>query len=337
MIDYVMEPHIRDRVLESVRNEQAMRNAKAPQVTQEELKQAMALKEGGNLEMNSPIPEAMMNQVQQKKDKDYQATVKEYMKKQEALAKNSEDRSRIMGERFQGQTDLSPLMALSDSWYGGNLAKSYRAPETQAQNMAAQQKYDNQAFNQYGKLADDEMNLLRQNLMGEQYAHKQNMDQANFDLRKDELNAKRSSYGQKPLAAEAIKRLDYIVDGSDALGRLRGAVAEGQSMRPDIPLVGDNDFTAALRDAAEQYGRMQSGGAISRPEEDRFIKAVWKMGDTPSEVLKKIDKQMNMFENRKTRLLSGGRELRSSKKKTATSTYNPEDSGFKEWKKNKGL
>lgn len=35
---------------------------------------------------------------------------------------------------YQPQTDISPLMALSDTWFGGNQAKEYKAPETLEQN-----------------------------------------------------------------------------------------------------------------------------------------------------------------------------------------------------------
>jgi hypothetical protein len=329
MIPYAPE-EMDQRILQAVMGEQAIKKAKAPKITQEEAKRRIASTEGDNVnfQMSAPVPASMMNQFQKEEDKTHQEVVREYMKKREALAKNAEDRARIMGDSFQGQVDLSPLMALSDTWFGGNLAKSYRAPETLQQNMAAQQQFENQSRAEYGKLTDDEMNMLRQNLLGEQWEHKQKMDAANLGMRQQEINAKRAASGQKPLAAESIKRLDYIVDGNDALTRMKKAVTEGQAMRPDIPLVGDNDFTTALRDAAENYGRMQSGGAISKPEEERFVKAVWKMGDTRAEVLKKIEKQMTMMNNRKTRLLSGGHTLRAPSK-TTTQTYNAPEVGTK--------
>lgn len=90
---------------------------------------------------------------------------------------------------------------------------------------------------------------------------------------------------------------------------MRRAVEEGQTMRPDVPLMADNEFTEALRDAAENYGRMQSGGAISKPEEERFIKTVFKLGDSRADVLRKIDKQFKMFKGRQDRIMSGGRSF----------------------------
>lgn len=43
-----------------------------------------------------------------------------------------------LSKSYLAQTDISPLMALSDTWYGGNLAQSYKAPKTAAQQIQAE-------------------------------------------------------------------------------------------------------------------------------------------------------------------------------------------------------
>ena len=298
------------KILNAVFGERAMKNLKAPKVTQEEAKREIAgMEDSVDMQMASPVPMQVMNKMQQKKDKDYQGIVTDYMKKREALAKNAEERARIVGDSFLGQVDLTPAMAFIDSMHGSKLAQSYKRPETYQQNLAAQQKFENQARQEYGALSDDEMNMLRQNLMGEQFEYKKKADAEDRALRREAIQAKRAQQGQKPLSEGMIKRLDYTIDGQDALARMQRAVEEGQTMRPDVPLMSDNEFTEALRDAAENYGRMQSGGAISKPEEERFVKTVWKFGDSRADVMRKINKQMNMFKGRQDRILSGGRSF----------------------------
>lgn len=329
-----------NKILESVLGAQAMKNIKAPKVTQEEAKRYIASTGGGesdnvSMSMSAPIPNEFMGKMQKEKDKTHQEIIKEFMKKREALAKNAEDRAKIVGGNFTAQADLSPLMAFADQMHGTNLNQSYKAPETQQQNLRAQQGFENQARQEYGSLTDDQMNILRQEFGQKQALNRVDAADKDRELRREALQAKRASLGMKPLPAESIKRLDYIVDGSTALSRMRTAINNGAMRRPDIPMIGDNDFTSAMRDAAEQYGRMQSGGAISKPEEDRFIKAVWKMGDSKEETLKKIDKQMQMFEGRKTRLMSGGREGVANTPTNNANKYR--DPKFIAWRKSKGL
>jgi hypothetical protein len=125
--------------------------------------------------------------------------------------------------------------------------------------------------------------------------------------------------GGKPMSGEQLKRMDYVVGAEDALGRLDRAVRDRTvTIRPDIPLVGDNVFTEALRDAAENYGRMQSGGAINKDEEKRFLAKVYKMGDSREDILRKIKQFQKEMKGRRDRLLSGGRQGMGKPENTET-------------------
>lgn len=52
--------------------------------------------------------------------------------------------------------------------------------------------------------------------------------------------------------------------------------------------IGDNDFTASKTIASEALGRMQSGGAISIPEEQRFLKMLPTFLDSPKQRKSKL-------------------------------------------------
>lgn len=326
------------KILNAVLGEQAMKTMKAPPVSQDQVKRQIASQEGDSVSMGmaAPVPMNVMNKYQQMADKDNQKVVSEYMKKREKLAKNMEERSRLLGENFKEQVNLKPLLSYMDNLWGGNTASAYTEPVTAMENERMRTGYEKAADQMYGQLEDDRMNLGREEFSRERFEYQKERDAANRQMQREALQQKRMSQGKKPLSGEAIKRLDYIVDGKDALERMRTAVKGGATLRPDIPLVGDNEFTTALRDAAEHYGRMQSGGAISKPEEQRFIKSVWKMGDSKEEVLNKIDKQFQMFDNRQTRLTSGGSQLRAQPVSNNNSSKY-QDPKFLEWKKSKGL
>lgn len=68
-------------------------------------------------------------------------------------------------------------------------------------------------------------------------------------------------------------------------------------------LVGDNDYTAAERRATEAYGRMQSGGAINKEEEERFRKTL--PGSTDSKEIQR-KKLLNQRDEMLSRLKTLG-------------------------------
>jgi len=53
-------------------------------------------------------------------------------------------------------------------------------------------------------------------------------------------------------------------------------------------LIGDNEFTKNMRLGAENFGRMQSGGAISKDEEAKFNDILRSYADSPTEALKRL-------------------------------------------------
>lgn len=119
---------------------------------------------------------------------------------------------------------------------------------------------------------------------------------------KNEINKEAAKYGPKPvekrladLGAGEKQRLDYIKQGLDANVRMADALDNGDNT---FSVIGDNDFTKAKREASEAYGRMQSGGAISLPEEERFDKTSPGATDKTEIQRKKLLDQQKMFLDR---------------------------------------
>lgn len=92
---------------------------------------------------------------------------------------------------------------------------------------------------------------------------------AEIDKIKAETDAKqREMIGGKPLSGGDQSKLDYATNVLIGLQNMREALNAGDRT---FTLVGDNPFTYHRRIAAEFFGRLQSGGVISKEEEANFI------------------------------------------------------------------
>lgn len=288
-----LDPDTEQKILASVASNQFINNITAPPVSQEKLKQMST--DDSSMPMTTPIPNQAVNKVQQQEDKNFRQVVKDYMKKREALAKNSQDKARILGDNFQQQADLSPLAALSDSWFGGNLSRSYRRPETQAENFMKQQQLENSANQTYSSLTDDEMNLLRQEF---------NMDQAEQNRQLEREKMQMSGSKIKPLTGEMVKRLDNIAGMDRTLSQMKQlSIGNNEEevktfLSQNMSLAPDTKFGALLRNAAEYYGRMQSGGAIQQAEDKRFIMSLFKPNDSIKVRMQKYKEMEDMIRER---------------------------------------
>jgi hypothetical protein len=104
-----------------------------------------------------------------------------------------------------------------------------------------------------------------------------------------------ASKADKKIPVEEQKRLDSARDALKAVQGMRAALAKGDNT---FSLFGDNDFTVNQRIFAENIGRMQSGGAISKDEEERFMAMTPKFTDSAAMQRKKLDMLQTMMEER---------------------------------------
>lgn len=104
------------------------------------------------------------------------------------------------------------------------------------------------------------------------------------------------------LSSAEKQRFDNVTMGLNALNDLETAYKSqnregsggplslaGNADMMRIPFRGDTDYTAAADRWSEAIGRMQSGGAISKDEEKRFLRLVPSAFDSPQVAQQKID------------------------------------------------
>lgn len=94
-------------------------------------------------------------------------------------------------------------------------------------------------------------------------------------------------------------RYDNIKMASNAVNGMVTALNDGQSR---YSLLGDNDFTRNLTLFSEAVGRMQSGGAINKDEEKRFVAMARRAFDDPEQTQKKMSELKALMDDRMTTL-----------------------------------
>lgn len=139
----------------------------------------------------------------------------------------------------------------------------------------------------------------RKDMLAQQaYDRKQKADDRK--QKADELNAGDSKF------------LTQVQSGSTAVDDMGAALKNGDNT---FSLIGDNDFTRNARVASEMYGRLQSGGAINKDEEERFMSMLPKVTDSAEQQQKKLVQAKAYYEQAKANFKGG------KYKDTAPSTY----------------
>ena len=239
---------------------------------------------------------------------DMRKRMEDYMRKREELAIDSQARLGKLDAAYNNQgTNFGAMAGFADALSGGQTNYSQLAKSADADRMSPQKyallrdRLQNNQVNNYGALTKDAMNSLRQDALTNQWAK-------NAAL-KEKLAGMKSA--AKPLPAEVAKRLDYI---KGMKGDLKGI--EKLLLNSDTSMLQttaalktgflpDTELARLLRNAAENYGRMQSGGAISTPEEKRFLASLFKVGDSKEMLLKKSRAFQKLMDQREQTLMTG--------------------------------
>lgn len=90
-------------------------------------------------------------------------------------------------------------------------------------------------------------------------------------------------------------RFDNALMVARSIDEMGSALDQGNNT---FSLIGDNNYTEAQRKAAEAYGRMQSGGAINKDEEDRFLAMLPRSTDSKEMQRKKLVSQRDEMMSR---------------------------------------
>lgn len=212
------------------------------------------------------------------------------------------DRARIndlqnqLKERGFNPSKLLPSLAYAkDLIFGGNSAQAAQMIADQNNPENEIKRLENRIANNSNANNSAEMQILS-------YMDKNRMNNENLNFRKQQLDLQRQGLmarlkgnnGDKPkeLNGEQLKRLDNAKMALKAIHGMREALGEGEST---FSILGDNNFTIWERNFSEAIGRMQSGGAINKDEEARFVKMAPKFWDSPEireKKLKELEAEM---------------------------------------------
>lgn len=109
------------------------------------------------------------------------------------------------------------------------------------------------------------------------------------------------------MGAEAANKVGSIASGMQALSGVENAIGAGfkpQYVDANTPFIGgvisDTDLTTNQRILSEVVGRLQSGGAINKEEEKRFMAMGPRPGDSVADANKKIQQQKDFLANKLT-------------------------------------
>lgn len=155
---------------------------------------------------------------------DYQT--KNRMQQEENLLKLQAEADALKAKELP--VDLSALAALSDTWFGGNLAKSMQPRETEATRQEQLQKMNELIEKTRGKINDQDVELLKTQLSGE--------------LRKDELQTSKqlkeaADKEKRDLKEEenVNKQVEKLSKRVEPLARIKSALGELDSTLVQYP------------------------------------------------------------------------------------------------------
>lgn len=208
------------------------------------------------------------------------------MRTMEGLLKDNESLVNIDPEL---RSDITPLVQFVDDQTGSRLARTVQRPENVREALRKAMNARIQAPK------EDPLQPLAQ--------------LANMQAREDanDIALLKASSAQGKLSGEQLKRLDNVRMAAGALGDLEGALNKGVSARPDMlaGVIGDNEFSEAATRFAEAIGRMQSGGAITKDEESRFLRLIPKYNDSDEIRKQKIQSMKEILQGRYRNLSQG--------------------------------
>ena len=216
---------------------------------------------------------------------------------QERLLENAYDRA-----QQNQQMDISPLLRLTDAWSGSHLSQNYTPPETTAQIRERLMNAQMQLQKSKDLTTDDQMNLLKAKLMGQQVAQSNALKEKLVNARVQQIQQKEDA---PALSGEARNKVGSIMTALDSTNAVEKAYVSGSRPKyldAQTPGVGavmsDNPYTLAARKLKDDIGRMRSGGAITGGEETSFLNMLPRPADKEDVARAKLAQLRREFEVR---------------------------------------
>lgn len=179
-----------------------------------------------------------------------------------------------------GQLDLSPLMALSDTWYGGNLSKGYTKPASTEQRTQDIMALQNALSRQKAGVSETELGLIKQRLGGEEAlagmknaremaALRRQEHQLAKDQRQDFKDAQEDQRQVESLAKNNdFKAMQGMIDANEAIGKLKKFISE-KGLPNILSNSADlNTFNALYASAKLSIKKSEDLGALTTSDVD---------------------------------------------------------------------
>lgn len=134
------------------------------------------------------------------------------------------------------------------------------------------------------------------------------------------LKAKQKMAAGPKMGSEDKAKFGFANEGIIGIRKLREKIEKGEEISPDMWAnnISDSEVNNIRRAIAENYGRMQSGGAISGDEESRFGHLIGGWRDDSKLVKQKLDALESEL-TRKAALYGGGMPLAGDNTRAPTS------------------
>lgn len=113
------------------------------------------------------------------------------------------------------QADISPLLALSDTWFGGNLQKGYTPPTPTEAKVSQIMQLQAALQKQKQGLSDDEIALIKSRLGGEESLAKMQAEFQGLKLRKAELGEAQKTRQDFREMQEDQRQVEKLQTGND--------------------------------------------------------------------------------------------------------------------------
>lgn len=181
------------------------------------------------------------------------------------------------GQALEGDTEVDSREANA---MRGLLISKYKVDPEQVKELNKRQM--SELFGNTGKMAEIEKqsqinfnNEMAKQRAAQGFTASENAKSRQAELDKELLKrnletAKKNDPQDrlKNMSGTDKARFDNALMVARSIDEMGSALDQGDNT---FSLIGDNNYTEAQRKAAEAYGRMQSGGAINKDEEKRFL------------------------------------------------------------------
>lgn len=197
------------------------------------------------------------------------------------------------------QVDIAPLLALSDSWFGTNMAQHYKRPESANQHQERLLALENKISAQRSAVTDDERKLLEANLRDKLAAARAKGQGAALHARMAQMA------GGKPVPANlsaeigginaSYSALDDILklgkDNSDIMGPAGPGLISSALGYLQVGERGKRaaSLQAELDSRAQLVGKYLEGGKLTDADIARYKASLPLMSDSPEVLQTKVD------------------------------------------------